>query len=233
MIHIDKIDGYQIFSHNPQAKDISDAIYEILVNKNTNIKVKLNSVEQDNIEETSFEKQCAKYFEENFETLATEAPLVLPTKEPEKSKDIVETMEHWCRKTNKLSSMKGLVLHSFSVLRHLEHFGFTSEAIKDSLKIEELSEASIIFVYNPQKNVVLLIRNAESQDLANDIRLGLDDLKMFMLLFNDKLKESNLKLISLVVTDQAHGFELKCSNCMNNVLSLEEFKDLATFENWV
>ena len=112
MIHIDKIDGYQIFSHNPQAKDISDAIYEILANKNTNIKVKLNPVEQDNIEETSFEKQCAKYFEENFETLATEAPLVLPTKEPEKSKDIVETMEHWCRKTNKLSSMKGLVLHS-------------------------------------------------------------------------------------------------------------------------
>ena len=131
VIHIDKIDGYQIFSHNPQAKDISDAIYEIRVNKNTNIKVKLNPVEQDNIEETSFEKQCAKYFEENFETLATEAPLVLPTKEPEKSKDIVETMEHWCRKTNKLSSMKGLVLHSFSVLRHLGHFGFTSEAIKD------------------------------------------------------------------------------------------------------
>ena len=118
MIHIDKIDGYQIFSHNPQAKDISDAIHEILVNKNTNIKIKLSPIEQDNIEETSFEKQCVKYFEENFETLATEAPLVLPTKEPGKSKEIVETMEHWCRKKNKLSSMKGLVLHSFSVVRH-------------------------------------------------------------------------------------------------------------------
>ena len=231
MIHIDKIDGYQIFTHNPQAKDISDAIHEILVNKNTNIKIKLSPIEQDNIEETSFEKQCVKYFEENFETLATEAPLVLPTKEPEKFKEIVKTMKHWCRKTNKLSSIKGLVLHSFSILRHLQHFGFTSEAIKDSLKIEEFSGASIIFVYNLQKNVVLLIRNAESQDLANDIRLGLDDLKMFMLLFNDKLKKSNLKLISLVVTDQAPGFELKCSNCMNNVLSLEEFKDLATFQN--
>ena len=50
MIHIDKIDGYQIFTHNPQAKDISDAIHEILVNKNTNIKVKVNPIEQDNIE---------------------------------------------------------------------------------------------------------------------------------------------------------------------------------------
>ena len=89
VIHIDKIDGYQIFTHNPQAKDISDAIYEILVNKNTNIKIKLNPVEQDHIEEISFEKQCAKYFEENFETLATEAPLVLPTKEPEKLKTLL------------------------------------------------------------------------------------------------------------------------------------------------
>ena len=232
VIHIDKIDGYQIFTHNPQAKDISDAIHEVLVNKNTNIKVKLNPIEQDNIEETSFEKHCAEYFEDNFETLATEAPLVLPAKEPEKFKEIVKTMEHWCRKTNKLSSTKGLVLHSFSIVRHLEHFGFTREALKDSLKIEEFSKASIIFVYNPQKNVVLLIRSAESQDLATDIKLGLDDLKMFMLLFNDKLKKSNLKLISLVVADKAHGFELKCPNCINNVLSLKEFKDLSTFEKW-
>ena len=231
VIHIDKIDGYQIFTHNPQAKDISDAIHEILVNKNTNIKVKVNPIEQDNIEETSFEKQYAEYFDENFETLATEAPLVLPTKGPEKFKEIVKTMEHWCRKTHKLSNIKGLVLHSFSIFRHLEHFGFTREALKDSLKIEEFSKASIILVYNPQKKVVLLIRNAESQDLATDIKLGLDDLKMFILLFNDKLKKSNLKLISLVVADKFHGFELECPDCMINVLSLKEFKDLSTFEN--
>ena len=90
VIHIDKIDGYQIFTHNPQAKDISDAIHEVLVNKNTNIKVKLNPIEQDNIEETSFEKHCAEYFEDNFETLATEAPLVLPAKEPEKLKKLLK-----------------------------------------------------------------------------------------------------------------------------------------------
>ena len=232
VIHIDKIDGYQIFTHNPKAKDISDAIDEILVNKETNIKVKLSPIEQDNIEETDFQKKCAEYFKENFETLATEAPLVLPTKKTEKFKEIVETMEGWCTKTNKSSSIKGLVLHSFSAFRHLEHFGFTREVLKDSLKIKAFSEAPIIVVYNPQKNVVLLIRNTESQDLQTDIKLGLDDLKMFILLFHDKLKKSNLKLISLVVADKAHGFELKCSDCINHVLSLEEIKELPTFENW-
>ena len=90
VIHIDKIDGYQIFTHNLQGKDISDAIHEILVNKNTNIKVKLNSIEQDNIEETSFEKQCAEYFEDNFETLATEAPLVFLPKNLKNSKKLLK-----------------------------------------------------------------------------------------------------------------------------------------------
>ena len=41
-----------------------------------------------------------------------------------------------------------------------------------------------------------------------------------------------MKLISLVVTGKKHDFQLKCTNCVNNVLSLETFKDLPTFENW-
>ena len=55
---------------------------------------------------------------------------------------------------------------------------------------------------------------------------------MFLLLFHDKLKYSNLKLISLVVTDKAHDVKLTCPTCINNVLSLEEFKDVSAFENW-
>ena len=80
--------------------------------------------------------------------------------------------------------------------------------------------------------MLLLIRNAENRDLETEIKLGLDDLKMFILLCCDKLKGSNMKLISLVVTGKKHDFQLKCSNCVNNVLSLETFKDLPTFENW-
>ena len=89
-------------------------------------------------------------------------------------------MEYWCSKINKSSSIKGLALHSFSVVRHLEHFGFIREALKERLKIEDILEAPVIVVYNPQENILLLIRTEESQDLATDIKLGLDDLKMFI-----------------------------------------------------
>ena len=230
VIHINKINGYQMFIHNPNPEDISDAIRGTLKAKKTNVKVKLNSIKQDIVEEADFEERCTSYFEENFETLAREAPLILPRKEPEKFKEIVNTMENWCRKTNKSSKIKGLVLHSFSILQLLEHFGFKSEILKDSLKIKVLSKEPVIVVYNPQENVVLLIRNAENQELTIDIKHGLADL-MFILLFHDKLQYSNMKLISLVVTNNCNDFQLKCQNCINNVITLEEFKDLSTFEN--
>ena len=229
---MDKINGYRIFAHNPKAEDISDGIRELLATKTTNVKIKLPSWKQHNMEVADFEKQCTTHFEENFENLAAEAPLILPCKEPKKFKEIVNTMERWCRKTNDLCNTKGLVLHSFSVFQHLEHFGFKSKAFKDGLKIEVFSKEPVIVVLNPQENALLLIRNAENQELTTDIKLGLADLKMFLLLFHDKLKYSNLKLISLVVTDKAHDVKLTCPTCINNVLSLEEFKDVSAFENW-
>ena len=183
--------------------------------------------------ETEFEELCTTHFEENFESLAAESPLILPCKEPERLKEVVKVMQEWCRKRNRLSRIKGLILHNFSALRHLEHFGFTKEILKGSFEIEEFSEKPIMVVYNPHENMLLLIRNAENQDLVTDIKLGLDDLKMFILLFIDKLKGSNMKLISLVVTDKDHNLESICPGCVNNnVLPLETFKDADTFNNW-
>ena len=228
MIHINTIDGYQTFAHNPDAENVSNAIREI-ASRRSRVKILLNPIKQSIEEEADFEKRCTAYFEGNFETLATETPLILPYKEPKNFKEIVNTMEQWCRKTNKSSKLKGLVLHSFLVFKHLEHFGFTGKVLKDGLNIERFSEEPVIIVYNPQENVILLVRNAQNQDLTTDIRFGLDDLNMFILLFYDKLKYSNMKLISLIVTDKSQNF--KCPNCKNNLLSLEDFKDIHTFEN--
>ena len=97
-------------------------------------------------------------------------------------------MESWCRKTNKSSRIKGLFLHSFSVLIHLEHFEFAREVLKEKLEIETFSEVPVIVAYNPQGNVLLVIRNAERQDLTSKTKTGLDELKMLILLLNGELK---------------------------------------------
>ena len=232
MIHCEKIDGYKIFAHEPCAEDISDAINKIRERKKDKIKVKHCRNKQHIMKETEFEEQCTTHFEENFETLAADSPLILPCKEPDRLKGVAKVMEEWCRKRNDLSRIKGLILHNFSVLRHLEHFGFSREILKGNFKIQEFSEQPVIIVYNPQENVLLLIRHAENQDLVADIKLGLNDLKMFLLLFNDKLKGSNIKLISLVVTDKECNLESICPDCINHVIPLEVFKDAGTFDNW-
>ena len=230
VIHIDKINSYQVFSHNPNGMDISNAINRILSIKQPKTETKLSLIQREIV--LNFEEKCIRCFEENFETLAKETPLILPCKEPEKFNAIVQPMYDWCKKTNKLSSIKGLVLHSFFLSQHLEHFGFTREALKENLQIEAFLEEPVIVVYNPQKNVLLLIRNAENQDSETEVKLGFDYLKMFILLFNDKLKGSNMKLISLVVTAKENALKLKCVNYLNNVLSLETFEDLLTFEKF-
>ena len=76
-------------------------------------------------------------------------------------------MYDWFKKTNKLSSIKGLVLHSFFSSQHLKHFGFAREALRENLQIEAFSEEPVIVVYNPQKNVLLLIRNAKKSGFGN------------------------------------------------------------------
>ena len=230
VFHIDEIDGYQVFAHNQNEMNISNAIDKIVTMKQPRIEIKLSPIERKFVR--NFEEKCIRFFEENFETLAKEAPLILPCKEPKKLNIVVQTMYDWCKKTNKLSGIKGLILHSFSIAQHLEHFGFTREALRENLQVEASLEESVIVVYNPQKNVLLLIRNAENQDLETEIKFGFDYLKMFILLFNEKLKGSNMKLIALVVTTKENVLKLKCVNCSNNVLSLETFKDLLTFEKF-
>ena len=80
--------------------------------------------------------------------------------------------------------------------------------------------------------MLLLIRKAENEDLVADIKLGPDDLKMFILLFNGTLKGSNMKLISLIVTDKECNLESICPDCLNHVLPVEVSKDAGTFSSW-
>ena len=135
VIHVDKTPDYRLFAHNPNAKDIYETIDELLKSRKgkiykSNFKFKLAPNEKVNLD-----IQFINQFEEIFERLAEKAPLILPCKEPKKFKKIVKTMDSWCKNTNKSSSIKGLVLHSFYVFRYLKHFGFTGEALKKSLKI--------------------------------------------------------------------------------------------------
>ena len=174
------------------------------------------------VEKPEFTKQCSTYFEKNFEKLAEDEPLFLPWKISDDYTEIGRIMDRWCEETNKLSSAKGLVLHSFSLTRCLKLYGIQEDTLRDYLRIRIFSEAPIFVTYNPHQKAILLIRTAENEDLATDLELCLNDLKMFILLFNDELMGSGTKLIPLVLSEEKPKFD--CDKCLNHVLSESEFK---------
>ena len=226
LCHSENIDGFYVISHNPSIEDIK----EILDKKNTNnIEVYTGPHHRSRVGVSKFEKQCTAYFKRYFENLAGEEPQILPWKMA--NDDYTRSMAHWCQSTNISSTIKGLVLHSFSILQHTCRHGFTKKMLQSFLQIENLSQAPSIVVYNPNVKLILLLRKAASKKLAADIALGINDLQLFVLLFHDVLTNSGLKLTYLVVTDEkVNPDNLECDLCMNHVLSE---KDLSDFDNWL
>ena len=233
LIHTEQIDGFTITAHNPNAIDISNDIKEVLAKKKNTIEVYRGPHQKSYVDQLKFTNQCTVYFKRYFETLVEEDPQVLPWKRPDEFKKVIGTMVDWCGERNSLSSIKGLVLHSFSILKHLYLHGFTKKMLQDCLKIDNFSEAPIIFVYNPHERALILLRKAESKNLVVDIELVFNDLKLFTLLFYDVLTNSGIKLIPLVVTDEnVNPDNLDCRLCINHVLSEEEFTDINKYNDW-
>ena len=92
------------------------AIKETLAKKKAATRVYLSPDEISHVEDTKFSKQCTVYFEKNFQKLAEDEPLFIPWKIPGGYKETERIMDRWCKETNELSSIKGLVLHSFSLI---------------------------------------------------------------------------------------------------------------------
>ena len=221
-IHIEHIHGFTILAHSPNAKEIFATIKKTFGDKSTSIGVYLGPDEICHVAEPEFKEQCTTYFKKNFKTLAELDPLILPWKIPEDSMIIESTMDCWCKKTNLFSSVKGLVLHNFSLTKCLALYGIKNDILRVQLNLKNFSLTPISVVYNPDEKAILLIRKAESKKLITDMALTLNDLKMFILLFSDELMGSGVKLIPLVVNDGKHKFD--CDTCLCHVFSVKEFQ---------
>ena len=184
------------------------------------------------ITESQLEEQCLKYFERYYENLAKDGPLIVPWKLkdcPKYLRNITLSMHSWCKETNTPPNIQGLVLPSFSILKHLHWHGFSKEMIRNYLKVDKITDELSSVVYNPQESVVLLLHKAKSKKLATDIELLIHYLKLFILLFHNVLK--NMKLIPLVVINERFNpDDADCRLCIKHVLSE---KEIAGFSNWL
>ena len=184
------------------------------------------------ITESKFEEECLVYFERYYENLIQDGPLILPWKMKDCSeylKKLTLHMHCWCKKANTPPNIQGLVLPSFSILKHLHWHGFSENVIRNYLQVNKIADELSTIVYNPQESAVLLLHKAKSEKLATDIELLVNYLKLFLLLFHNVLK--NMKLIPfLIISENINPDDADCHLCVNHMISEEE---LADFFSWL
>ena len=228
--------GYHTFAHIKNANRIFKTITSIHGEiKSRMVRVKLPTYEDEKSLSELKENLCGDYFKRYFENQAKEKPVILPQVIPTGINNFVDTMERWCTDTNQMSDLKGLIIHSFDVSVYFDkwfHDKFNKERLFKDLDIKEFPSMSIIVVYNPMENVVLLIRKSEKKGIANEIELCSSDMKLFMLLFGDELKRIGVKVISLLAKNLEADEILNCEGCEHSVVSDKILESYELFRVW-
>ena len=177
--------------YKPNANHISKNkrdIKKILKENVEHKEVYLGPHSKSSVTESKFEEQCTKYFERYSERLAQQSPLILPGKVAFNGSKNLEKLtparRYWCEETNNTSTgIKGLVLQSISILKHLYWHGFNESMTKQYLQIDNISEELSTVVCNPMVSAVLLLHKAKSENLATDIASALNYLKYLFCCF--------------------------------------------------
>ena len=227
--------GYGTYSHIRNAKEVFkniDKWRKVISEKEVNVK----HPDKEDVHTLSElkEKFCMNYFKRYFENVAKIEPVVLPPVQSGINK-IANSMKCWCNKTNDSSNLKGLVIHSFSVLDYMRKFFYDEiekEDIYADLDIEDFPPTPIFIVYNPSENVILLIRTSEKARLREQIEFCSHDMKMFILLFGDEIKRNGVKVISLLASNETANENLKCGDCKNCIVSFETVESDELFQIW-
>ena len=197
------------------------------------IKVVLSTYKSEIIELSEFkEVRCREYFEMYFKKLARKDPIVLPNAVPSEIEKVVETMKSWCKNTNEtsdLKDLKGIIVHSFDMLKYIKWF--YGEKISER-RLDNKDFPSVIIVYNPKENVILLIQKSTEQNAATELKRFCFDmlvlLEMFVLLFFDELKDSGVKVIPLLVSSK----KASCHKCRNFIVSDKELQSCDFLDSW-
>ena len=187
-------------------------------------------------EKSEFQEICKNDYENYNQTIELE-PMLLHNNDnsvKKKYENIVNTMKIWCE--NKTSKHpKGYVLTGSTITDiclRLYYGKIDREEKLDDLgrlfNIEEFPGEYTITVYNPVERVILLIREAKDKNVLNELKLCSVELKMLMMLLGNELKNSGIKVIPLVVTDE----EVVCTPCKKHLISKVAIEQIELFIKW-
>lgn len=144
-------------------------------------------------------------------------------------------MKSWCE-VKALSSVKGCILPCFTItdiyiyIYMKLHYGKADrneklDEVGTEFDTEEFPSEHTITIFNPIEGVILLIREAKDENVENELKFCGVEMKMLVMLLGSELKESGVKIIPRVVTDE----EGVCTSCKNYLISKEDVKEIKLF----
>ena len=141
---------------------------------------------------------------------------------------IMKTMKGWCSKNRKKGYMKGFAIYDqnselpLNILQNDRNRAVAERGLHET-----------IIAYNPTENVIFLIRRAKDKNLQNEMKLSTNDITKFLLLYNDVLTKSGVKVINLLVTDDKFDDDQwMCESCKHQIISMESLSTPNLFQKW-
>ena len=190
---------------------------------------------------SDFTKHSKEYFGKHLDEFMSEGVFSIPNLDGNTSiikpflnaqvNSIMNCMKNWCKNESD-GKEKGFVIYSYNLDSHLTFLKFPKNVLQPHLykTSEDLHET--VIVYNAAIQVILLIRLAVSQNLENDMKLSTNDMMKFILIFQDVLSQSGMKLINLLVANEQVNYQSKCDSCKHQIISVENFSSPEAYERW-
>ena len=142
---------------------------------------------------------------------------------------IMNTMKDWCSKNQRDGNLRGFAIYAYSKILKLSGNVLQHHLYK--VTCEDSHET--VIVYNPAKQVILLIRIAVDKNLEDEIKLSTNDIMTFVLTFFDVLSRSGVKLINLLVTgEELVNYQPRCDSCKHQIISAKFFSSSKSFDGW-
>ena len=228
--------GYDVIGHISNYKLISKIIPNLCERNKGSFCVSLRCGDVEPKHE--FTEVCKEYLRIHSEQIMEQDVFSLPcdykvccnTKSSLKSPfvTIMKTMKGWCSKNRKKGYMKGFVIYD-------QNSELPTNILQNDRNqaVAERGLHETIIAYNPIENVIFLIRRAKDKNLQNEMRLSTNDIMKFLLLYNDVLTKSGVKLINLLVTDDKFDDnQWMCESCKHQIISMESLNTPGSFQKW-
>ena len=149
---------------------------------------------------------------------------------PFEKNDILETLSDWCKGEN--LEGKGLIVNGYDSVDHFKFLGVNQKDLSNILDVNPcLDNYSHYLAFSKDKGIILTIRVVEIFE-SQVVEQSVSDTKILTALYLEELRNSGIKVISVIVVKSQVKSVPLCTICETYLVNEETLRSTELFENW-